>query len=191
MTAVINEAIKDTYLQNYIGYHAHKVAQKFPNSMDHEDVKQELWEAIIKAMNKYDGSKTPSDTARSAVFSKYGHMIDGRMKKLPFNEKLIHYDQIQTQQFTNQNQHTQYEIPSYDSSYELVEANDTLDKIDNSLKVEANKAKQYSIALNWFRLMRKGYNTIDSAHELSVSVDYLYVIQNRIFKGVVRYLPFV
>jgi len=194
MTAVLNEVMTDGYLKNYVGYHAYKVARRFPNSMDREDAEQEIWEAIIKAMNKYDGRKTPVETARSAAFSKYGHMIDGRLRKLPFNEKMAHYDQYAHPQ----------EFADHDPCYELVEANITLDRIEEILSTEANRPRQYRTALkkanspklyrtalDWFRLMRKGYSAQESADELSIPVDYLYVIHRRVFKSVVRNLPLV
>lgn len=176
MIQAVNEVLGDSYLKNYISYYAYKLNQRFPNSIGQEDAEQTFWEEIIKSMKSYEGGKSPSDHARSAVFSKYGHMIDKRLKKTVTNEKTYHYDHSECS----------IELPYIDSCFETVEANITLDAIEQILQKEAEKGRQYSLAVDLFRLKRLGYTTKESAKLLNVTVEYLWTIWHRVVKKVVK-----
>lgn len=181
MTQAVQEVLSDSSLKGYVSYYAHKIARRFPNFMDKKDAEQDLWEAIFKALPRYDGRKPIGAYARAAVFSKYGHLIDKRLKKLKWYEYVYHYDKCENP----------VDLTYTDRCFETVEANITLDNIEKFLEEEAKTRKQYTVALNWFKLMRKGYSPQESAETLSVTVEYLWNIRSRIFRKVVRDLSFV
>jgi DNA-directed RNA polymerase specialized sigma24 family protein len=184
MSSSINaEVFEDDDLKTFIGIQANKLARRFPSTLDREDAEQELWEAVIKAMPKYDGSTTFLMFAKSAAQSKYGHLIDGRYRKLPFNETFVRFDPNSIDSDDPVYQKIVHKYFEYDEGFEAVEVSDALDRIEESLKVEAEKAAQYVIAFRWFRLLRRGFSTQEAATRLKVSTNYLYVIRNRIFNA--------
>lgn len=194
MTDTMQGVLSDSYLRNYVGYYAHKVARRFPNSMDKEDVEQDLWEAIIRAMKRYDGTVSPSEHARLAVFSKYGSMINKRLKKLPFNEKMFRYDQTPTHLSNHYTEdHISYftgEDPifsSTDLSYLLIEERDVLERIGKELRAKAEEGRSYILTYQWFQAMQEGLTVSESAARLGVSENYLYQIKHRAL-GIVRSL---
>lgn len=171
MTEAMQEVLSDHYLGNWIGYYAHKMSRRFPTTMGREDAKQVLWEAIVKAMNAYNGEKTPIDHARSAAYSKYGSMISGRLKKLPFHEKMS----------TGDFEDTTRTVAGKNDDIRRIEANDSLDRIEKLLQQESERGKTSTLALGWLRLMRKGYTVDESARKLGVTANYLYQIRHRVF----------
>ncbi len=182
-SSVCTQVFENEDLKAFIGIQANKLARRFPHTMDKEDAEQELWEAVIKALPKYDDKTSFLVFAKSAAQSKYGHLIDGRYRKLPFNESIMRFDPNSIDSDDPVYQGIVQKYFAHDPGFEEIEVSDALDRIEKSLEAEAEKAAQYVVAFRWFRLLRKGYSTKEAAEELGVTTNYLYVIRSRVFNA--------
>ena len=175
MNISLDTIVSDENLQKYVRYFSYKISKKFPNSMDREDAENDIWESIIIAVKKPRKGKDPIKVARSAAFSKCGPAIHQTPEKVKFNEEMFRLE--------NGFEHT----PKYlDQSYKTVEARCLIDQIESVLVCRSSDRRQYQTALQWFRLMKKGYSTTEAANKLSVTPNYLYRLRTRIFRTIIQ-----
>lgn len=170
MKTSLDVVVSDKYLRKYVNHFAYKISKTFPNSMDKEDAEGDIWESIIVAIKKRENDEDLMKVARSTVFSKCGPAIHQPSEKIKFNEEMHRIE--------NGFEHT----PNYiDKSHAVIEARWLIDQVESILVYRSTEWKQYKMALRWFRLMKKGYSTVESARELSVTTSYLYRLRTRVF----------
>ena len=147
--SLIEQCLDDTGLRVFIHRRAQEIAYSRPSHFDVEDAEQELWEALIRALPRYDaGVFSLHQFALSHVYSRYGCLSTKRLK----NAEALSYDP----EF-GQPSGVAYPEIFTDRSFELVDAQLTLDQIESTLKHEASKGRQFALALSSIQLQRQGY----------------------------------
>lgn len=170
MSNNIKEIIDHPLVRNVVAFRACQITRRFPKTYDFEDAKQELWEAVVKAVQKYDGTGEIVQYVTTEVYRKYGNFINQlEYKRAAWYESQTGF----------------LDYPVEDDSFEKVNANCLLDQIESTLEKESKKSKQYQIALDWFKLLRKDVTIKEASKSLNISESYFYVLRHRIFKDLV------
>ena len=187
MPTNIQEIIDNEYVQSMVINRAYILSQKFHKSLDFEDAKQNIWEAVIKAVNRYNGMGELLYHVLTNIRYYYGNFVrHPEANRLEWYESEISYDfrgEID-ESFVNEGNYDSF-MGEIDESFEKVEANILLDNIEKTLKKESEKSVAYKLALDWFKLLRKDYTTKEASESLNVSVNYLNIIKYRILKNLV------
>lgn len=115
MSVALHECLNNVRLNRSIEKFAYRLAQRFPDTFDIEDSKQELWLEIIRKAGTSHSTLHMVKLAEDAVYSKYGRTL--LRPALHSDKEMIRDVDIVASQ------------PSPDRSMELIEARATLDQI--------------------------------------------------------------
>lgn len=153
--ALMERCLTDPVIGKAVRGFAYWVAHCRPNSMDREDAEQDIWEAIFKALPRYDGSKTLTEFALSVAYSKRGHMTSHRINHANYlNEDALRYTSEPVG------------FGSVDEGFSQADAVLTLDRIEEDILIESRRSHQFRIVLDSFRLLRTGMNQSQAARRL-------------------------
>lgn len=170
MNSLIDECLSDKDLHGFIHHYARRIAGSLHWTYDIEDGKQELWTAVISAVQHYDYSRPLSDFARSAVYSRYGNI-----QKLGQGKSATMYHEAQR---------CECDIGMSEDFTELADAKITLDSIEADLKTESNTSKQWKIALQSIQFIQDGYNQKEISELIGVSHGYVKNVMMKLRKRV-------
>ena len=165
MDTAMQELMKSKELKLTIGYRAHALWRRFPRTLEQEDIEQELWIAVIRAMNKQRNISDPVKVARDAVYSQYGTFLHAySILKLEFYESISSIGST---------------VMSESDTVELsVENQDLLDSLCRMLKQKSRDSQQFKHAYHWVRLSRDGLTTRECTAAIGISKAMMYRIIN-------------
>ncbi len=174
LTRLMQTCVDNVEIKKYITHFGVKLHRMYPVLYGIEDGIDELWFGVFRAITKRYKAQIPLILfAKRAVFSRYGSLIkvSHNMGKL-LNEYAYCEDIV-------------FQARRHDRAYNAVDVSFTLDQIARDLETRASKSRQYkfTVAVNLFGLLRKGYTVRLSCTELNISHTQGYRLYNEIICG--------
>ena len=167
--ALMQACIESKTIQKYVNHFAIKVHEIYPGLLDIDDAKNDLWEAVFRAVQRrYVKQKPLIQFAKRAVFSQYGSMVGEHGNAARRLHECMDSD---------------VELCFYEPlTYLRIEANYTLDQIERDLMERASASRQYRYAVITLRLLREGASIKECHEYLHISKYHGY----RIFHEIIR-----
>lgn len=163
--ALMQACVNDTSLQKYVHYLSVKIHLIYPRFLDVDDAKNDLWEAVFKAIqDRFSPEKSLFHFAKRVLFSNYGTMIGRGNLTLLMNERVTDSD---------------HGLSGYvDRSFEKIESLFTLDQIEHDLEEEASRSRRYRLVIKTFRHLRTGITLKQIYDRLSISPSHVYHLRD-------------
>ena len=175
MNAEMREVLHDATFRKWVGYYAYKLSRRYPELMDADDAKQELWEAVVVRFHKGTRGENLQDCARSAAYSKYGHVITAQSRRARMRgseREEDHADALET-------------ASAEPLEFAVIEANDTLDRIDVIVRSERKSAtREHQVVASWLALARRGYTHKQCAQTIGITPEHLRTARHRVLKPI-------
>jgi len=176
--ALMQACVNNTSLQKYIHHLGVKIHLIYPRYLDVDDAKNDLWEAVFKAIrDRFSPEKPLIQFAKQAIFSCYGTMIGRGNLTLLMNERVTNLDQGLS--------------GCVDRSFEKIDALFTLDQIERDLEEEASRSRRYRLVIKTFRHLRTGITLKQIYERLSISSTHIYYLRDLIQDFCVKYQEIV
>lgn len=151
LPTVKEQCVTSSRINRCVSVYARRLLRVYRRSSELGDLTNELWIAVFEAVEKrYHPGAVLEKIACDAVYSKYGHMLPHNGERV-INKKKVHLIHNETTYLDETNSRI-------DSSYELIEAQCTLDQIEQSLNRRYAESRVYRIAVLQLRYFRRGYN---------------------------------
>jgi len=156
--ALMQKCVDDEEVQKYVHHFGVKLHGIYPKLLEVEDAENELWLSVFRAVReRYEPEKPLILFAKRAVFSRYGSMF----KPQKNNARLL-----------NEHAISDTDAPYNDPSYNIIDAEFTLDQIEKDLRKHAATSRQYLLAMRTLKLLRRGVTIKECWQTLWISQKY-------------------